>query len=81
MSELTGATIVETVGRNNVGTTELLQAVIDVAKEAKNQVRLLIMVLNLNRLLEILLMNLRKQILLLIHCVGWLLSYWKPILM
>ena len=81
MSELTGATIVETVGRNNVGTTELLQAVIDVAKEAKNQVRLLIMVLNLNRLLEILLMNLRKQILLLIHCVGWLLNYWKPILM
>ena len=35
LSELTGATIVETVGRNNVGTTELLQAVIDVAKEAK----------------------------------------------
>ena len=35
LSEMTGATIVETVGRNNVGTTELLQAVIDVAKEAK----------------------------------------------
>lgn len=35
LSELTGATIVETVGRDNVGTKELLQAVIDVAKEAK----------------------------------------------
>ncbi|SNV61224.1 ferrous iron transport protein B [Veillonella rodentium] len=31
MSELTGATIVSTVGRTNVGTKELLQATIDVA--------------------------------------------------
>lgn len=33
LSELTGASIVKTVGRNNVGTRELLQAVVDVTKE------------------------------------------------
>ncbi|WP_295789348.1 ferrous iron transport protein B [uncultured Veillonella sp.] len=33
LSELTGASIVKTVGRNNVGTKELLQAVVDVTKQ------------------------------------------------
>ena len=35
LSEMTGATIVSTVGRNNVGTKDLLDAVIDVAREQK----------------------------------------------
>lgn len=37
LSELTGASIIKTVGRNNVGTSELLQAVVDVTKKEEIQ--------------------------------------------
>ena len=38
MAELTGATIVSTVGRTNIGTKELLEATISVAASQKRLV-------------------------------------------